>query len=165
MNPNDLVISRLFDAPRELVWKAFTDPERLALWWGPPGSSIRKAEMDFCNGGRYHFCSAFPDGTAIWGLFEYLEIFPVERIVYLHSFSDESGHVANSPFGGPWPARIHTTLLLADLGNRTEFTLRQYPVNATPEEEHAFTALFEGMKLGWGATLDNLDAYFAKAPA
>jgi uncharacterized protein YndB with AHSA1/START domain len=164
-NTQEFVITRTFDAPRDLVWKAFTEQKHLAQWWGPPGSTVKNAEMDLRPGGRYHFCSAFPDGNRIWGLFRFLDITPVEKILYLHSFSDEAGNVAASPFGGPWPARIHTSLLFTDEGGKTGFTLRQFPLDASPEEEEAFNALFEGMRMGWGATLDNLDAYLAKVRA
>src|SRR5690606_18470500 len=99
-------------------------------WWGPPGSAVTQADLDLRPGGRYHFRSSFPDGNAIWGLFQFLEITPLECVVYLHSFSDEAGNVAGSPFGGPWPARLHTSLLFADKGGQTEFTLRQYPIDA-----------------------------------
>jgi uncharacterized protein YndB with AHSA1/START domain len=161
MPTNDFTITRTFDAPCALVWKAFTEPDRLAAWWGPPGSSVRQSSMDFRPGGRYHFHSVFPDGKSVWGLFVYREISPVDRIVYLHSFSDETGKVTESPFGGPWPARLHTSLLFADKGDKTRFTLRQHPIDATPEEEAAFTALFEDMSMGWGGTLDQLAGYLA----
>lgn len=152
-------VTRTFDAPRPLVWKAFTEADRMAAWWGPPGTTLRHSSMDLQPGGRYHFHSEFPDGKSVWGVFVYREITPMDRIVYLHSFSDEAGTVTSSPFGGPWPLRIHTSMLFADKGRKTEFTLRQFPLDANAEEEAAFTALFEGMTLGWGGTLDQLAAY------
>jgi uncharacterized protein YndB with AHSA1/START domain len=144
------------------VWKAFTEPYRLAKWWGPPDTTLRLSSLDLRPGGRYHFRSEFPDGNSVWGLFVYKEVTPMDRIVYLHSFSDETGDVAPSPFGGPWPARLHTTMLFTDKDGGTEFTLRQHPVDASPDEEAAFAALFEGMEQGWGGTLDRLTAYIAE---
>jgi phosphate acetyltransferase len=163
--PGTFVIARTFDAPRALVWKAFTDPARLATWWGPPGTTLRHSSLDLRPGGRYHFHSVFPDGKSVWGLFVYREVSPIDRIVYLHSFSDEAGGVAPSPFGGPWPAQLHTTMLFAEKDGTTEFTLRQFPIGASPDEEAAFTALFEGMAQGWGGTLDQLAGYLAAARA
>jgi uncharacterized protein YndB with AHSA1/START domain len=163
--PGTFVIARTFDAPRALVWKAFTDPARLATWWGPPGTTLRHSSLDLRPGGRYHFHSVFPDGKSVWGLFVYSEVSPIDRIVYLHSFSDEAGGVAPSPFGGPWPLRLHTSMLFTDKGDKTVFMLRQFPIDASTEEEGAFSALFEGMAQGWGGTLDQLAGYLAAARA
>jgi uncharacterized protein YndB with AHSA1/START domain len=165
MSSQEFVINRTFDAPRDLVWKAFTEPERMAAWWGPPGSKLHAASMDFRPGGRYHFGAIMPDGNLLWGLFTYVEINPVERLVYLHSFSDEAGAIAASPFGGPWPARIHTTLTFTEQDGVTAFTLRQHPIDASPEEVAAFAALYEGMTLGWGGTFDRLDDYLRERAA
>lgn len=159
MSTQEFVINRTFDAPRELVWKAFTEPERMAAWWGPPGSKLHAATMDLRPGGRYHFGAIMPDGKLLWGLFNYIEIDPIDRIVYLHSFSDEAGGLAPSPFGMPWPSRIHTTLLFAEAHGKTAFTLRQRPLDATPDEVASFVGLFEGMTMGWGGTFDRLDAF------
>ncbi len=70
------VISRTFDAPRELVWKAFTEPERLKQWWGPKGFKVQFSQMDFRPGGVYHYCLRSPDGKEIWGKFSYRQIKP-----------------------------------------------------------------------------------------
>ena len=74
--PDDrvLVITRVFDAPRELVWKAFTDPERMRQWWGPKGFSVIASKMDLRPGGTYHYGMRAPDGTPMWGRFVYREI-------------------------------------------------------------------------------------------
>jgi uncharacterized protein YndB with AHSA1/START domain len=159
MSGREFVVTRTFDAPRDLVWKAFTEPERMAKWWGPPGSSVGRYTMDFQPGGRYHFSMIFPQGEEMWGLFVYQEISPIDRLVYHHSFSDAEGKIAASPFGGPWPARLHTTMTFVDKDGGTEFTLRQFPLDAMADEEEAFLALFEGMSHGWGGTLDRLEAF------
>jgi uncharacterized protein YndB with AHSA1/START domain len=101
----------------------------------------------------------------MWGLFVYEDISPMDRLVYLHSFSDESGGVAPSPFGGPWPARLHTTMTFADKDGGTEFTLRQFALDAGADEEAAFFALFDNMTEGWGGTLDRLADYLKENAA
>jgi uncharacterized protein YndB with AHSA1/START domain len=159
MSRREFVVTRTFEAPREWVWKAFTEPERMAQWWGPPGSRVGRYTMDFRPGGRYHFSMIFPQGGEMWGLFVYEDIDPIDRIVYLHSFSDAEGNVGASPFGGPWPARLHTTMTFADEDGGTAFTMRQYALDASAEEEAAFLALFENMTQGWGGTLDRLVAH------
>ena len=75
----------MFDAPRDLLWKCFTEPERMAQWWGPKGVKIVKSEMDFRVGGTYHYGMQNPDGQVMWGRQVYREITPPDRIV-LHQF-------------------------------------------------------------------------------
>ena len=70
----EFVISRVFEAPRDLVFKAFTDPEKLKHWWGPKGFTVVKSQMDLRVGGIYHYCLRAPDGALIWGKFVYREI-------------------------------------------------------------------------------------------
>lgn len=162
---NILVVTRTVAAPRALVWKAFTEPERMAKWWGPPGSSVGKYSMDLRAGGRYHFSLVLPGGHEMWGLFVYQEVSPIDRLVYHHSFADAAGDIAPSPFGGAWPDRIHSTLEFADKGQATDITLRWVPLHASAEEEAAFRAMIGDMTHGWGGTLDRLDAYLAESSA
>src|SRR5450631_3880460 len=78
---SDFVISRTFDAPRALVWKAWTDPEALAQWWGPKGATIRVVKLDMRPGGIFHYAMSFQPGHDMWGRFAYREIAPPERLV------------------------------------------------------------------------------------
>src|SRR5262249_13815400 len=88
----EFVISRTFDAPRELVWKAFTEAERMQHWWGPKGFQVIASKMDLRPGGTYHYGMRAPDGSTMWGKFIYREIVRPERIVAVTSFSDEAGN-------------------------------------------------------------------------
>jgi uncharacterized protein YndB with AHSA1/START domain len=100
---NDLqefVITRVFDAPRELVWKAFTEPQRMKEWWGPKGVTITRSEMDLRPGGSYHYAMRTPDGNTMWGKFVYREITPPSRMVFVSSFSDEAGGVTRDLAAG-----------------------------------------------------------------
>src|SRR5690242_1162231 len=83
------VITRVFDAPRPLVWQAWTERDRLMQWFGPKGFTMPVATLDFRPGGVFHFCLRSPDGHQMWGKFAYREIVIPERIVWVHSFSDE----------------------------------------------------------------------------
>src|SRR4051794_22770263 len=81
------LITRVFDAPRPLVWKAWTEQDRLMQWFGPKGCTMPAARLDFRPGGVFHFCLHSPDGREMWGKFAYREIVAPERIVWVHSFS------------------------------------------------------------------------------
>src|ERR1700733_10149007 len=158
------VISRVFDAPRELVWKAFTEPERMKHWFGPTGSVVVASKMDFRVGGTYHGAMRDPAGNVMWAKFVYREIVAPERLVWEHSFSDENGGLTRHPLSPTWPLKLLTTVTLAQAPeNKTALTLRWSPLEATEEERKTFDAAHDGVRAGWGGSFDQLDAYLAKA--
>src|SRR5262245_37349672 len=112
---DEFVISRVFDAPRELVWKAFTDPERMKQWWGPKGFKVLTSKMDFRLGGTYLYGMRAPDGSAMWGKFVYREIVVPERMVLITSFSDESGGVTRHPMAPTWPLQMLSTFTFEEV--------------------------------------------------
>ena len=163
---NDLqefVITRVFDAPRDLVWKAFTEPQRMKEWWGPKGVTITKSEMDLRPGGSYHYAMRTPDGNTMWGKFVYREITPPSRMVFVNSFSDEAGGVTRHPMAPTWPLEMLSVFSFEEEGGKTRFTVRWSPLNASEEERATFAAGHASMQQGWGGTLDKLAAYLAKA--
>jgi uncharacterized protein YndB with AHSA1/START domain len=84
----ELVITRVVNAPRELVWKAFIESDRLARWWGPEGFTMLAHTLDFRPGGAFHYSMRSPDGQILWGKFVYHDIQAPERLVFVTSFSD-----------------------------------------------------------------------------
>jgi uncharacterized protein YndB with AHSA1/START domain len=156
-------ISRTFKVPRELMWKAWTERERLMQWFGPKGSTMPVATMDFRPGGMFHFCLQSPDGRQMWGKFVYREIVPTERIVLVHSFSDKAGGIIRHSMSATWPLEMLSTFTMAEQEGRTTATVRWVPINATEEERKTFDAAHEGMKQGWTGTFDQLAEYLAKA--
>ena len=159
----DFVISRTFNAPRELVWQAFTDPERMKAWWGPKGFTVIASKMDFRVGGTYLYGMRAPDGSAMWGKFTYREIEPPQRMVVVNSFSDEAGGITRHPMSATWPRELLSTFLFEDEGGRTRLTVKWVPLNASVEEIATFDGARESMRQGWTGTLDSLDTYLAKA--
>jgi uncharacterized protein YndB with AHSA1/START domain len=126
-----LVIERVFDAPRELVWKAWTDPEMYAKWWGPRGFTGTVRELDVRVGGRFLGAMTSPDfneGRPIWSTGVYQEVIPLERIVSTDSFADENGNVVSpSEYGMPddFPREMRVIVTLQDSGDgKTKLTLR-----------------------------------------
>jgi uncharacterized protein YndB with AHSA1/START domain len=160
----DFVISRVFDAPRELVWKAFTDPERMKHWWGPKGFTVIASKMDLRPGGIYHYGMKAPDGSPMWGKFVFREVAAPERMVFINSFSDEGGGISRHPMAPTWPLEMLSTFTFEEEpGGKTKLTIRWAPHNATSEEQKTFDASHDNMRQGWGGTLDQLAAYLAKA--
>jgi uncharacterized protein YndB with AHSA1/START domain len=156
------VISRTFDAPRELMWQAWSQRARLMEWFGPKGFKMPAAKMDFRPGGSFHYCLASPDGHEMWGKFVYREIASPEKIVLVNSFSDEAGGITRHPACATWPIEMLSSTRFTEENGRTTMTIECTPLNATEEERKTFDAAHEGMKQGWSGTFEQLAAYLAK---
>ncbi len=160
--PTDFTISRVFDAPRELMWKAWTERDHLARWFGPKGASISAATLDFRPGGVFHYCMRTPDGQEIWGKFVYREIVPPERIVLVNSFSDAQGNLTRHPWSATWPLEVLSTTTFTEDRGRTTVTLRWSPLNASDAERKTFNAGHQSIRQGWTGTFEQLTEYLAK---
>ena len=162
----DFVISRVLDAPRDLVWKCFTDAEHMKQWWGPKGFKVFASAMDLRPGGRYLYGMTAPDGSPMWGRMMYREIVPPEKIVFINSFSDEQGGLTRHPMAPTWPLEMMSVFTFEEQpGGKTRFTVRWSPRNATAEERKTFDEGHGSMNQGWSGTLEQLAAYIARAKA
>jgi uncharacterized protein YndB with AHSA1/START domain len=138
----ELTIERVFNAPRELVFQAWTKPEHLAQWWGPRGFTLPTCEMEFRAGGRFRLVMRGPDGRDYPFQGAYLEIVEPERIVFQGTIHDEPGH------------QVWTTVTLAEHEGKTKLTVQQ-----TYSFESDAT---RGAPEGWRQTLDRLGEYLAR---
>jgi uncharacterized protein YndB with AHSA1/START domain len=124
----EIHITRVFDAPRELVFRAWTDREHLLRWHAPRGCSLVIRELDFRPGGVFHYAIQIADGRECWCKGVYREIVEPERIVYTLARTDESGGDVDPRAVGmhpEWPAVTVVTLTFEDLGGKTRLTLDQ----------------------------------------
>ncbi len=156
------VITRVFDAPRERVWKAWTEPERLKHWWGPKGFTVHTCKVDLRPGGVFHYGMRAPDGGDMWGKFIYREIVAPERLVFIVSFSDEKGGVTRHPWSPNWPLETLSTITFAEQEGRTKITVQWVPHAATELERKTFEEGRQGMQQGWTGTFDQFAEYLAK---
>ncbi len=155
------VISRAYEASRELLFRAWTEPEHMKNWWGPKGGVVLKAKMDFRPGGTYHYGMQLPDGTRSWGNFVYREIVKPERLVWVNSFADENGAITSHPLSPNWPREILTTVTFTEQSGKTAVSIQWVPINATDVEKKTFEEGRQSMLLGWGGSLDQLKEYLA----
>jgi uncharacterized protein YndB with AHSA1/START domain len=159
---SEFVISRTFDAPRNLVWKAWTERERLMQWFGPKGFAMTVAKLDFRPGGKFHYCLRSTDGKEMWGKFVYREIVAPERIVLVNSFSDEHERLSRHPMSPTWPLEMLTTTTFTEENGKTTVTVRWIPLDAIPEEQKTFDVSHDGMRQGWSGTFDQLAEYLER---
>lgn len=144
---NEIVLSRVYDAPRELVWNAMTDPRHVVNWWGPIGFSTTIEEMDLRPGGRWKHVMHGPDGTNYPNESVFQEVVKPERIVYSHG-----GHRE----GGPAVSFVSTWTFEEIAPGKTKLTLRQvYPTPANRD----FTIREFGALEGGRQTLGRLAEY------
>ena len=155
-------ISRTFNAPRELVFKAWTERERLMQWFGPKGFTMPVAKMDLRPGGSLHYCMLSPDGKEMWGKFVYREITAPERIVWVNSFSDKDGNLTRHPMMPTWPREMLSTATFVENAGKTTVIVNWLPLNPTEEERQVFENMRAGMNQGWSGTFEQLEDYLAK---
>ncbi len=153
-----MVVTRVFDAPRELVWRAWTDPKYVMQWWGPKGFTAPVCKMDFRVGGKFLYCMCSPDGQEFWNAGEYHEIVPCEKIVSSMYFADSDGNpveaeqleIEHEAIEG-----AHDVILFEDIGNgQTRVT---FIGNETMEN-----ALKTGQVEGMNQILDKVVAVIAE---
>jgi uncharacterized protein YndB with AHSA1/START domain len=161
---DQLVITRTFDAPRSLVFDAWTDPQHLARWWGAPkGSTVRVAKFELVPGGLFVYALNMPQGGEIWGRFVYREIVAPERLVYVNSFSDPQGGVAANPWIPDWPLEILNTLTFEEHDGKTTLTLVGSPIGATVVQMEAFRTMRQSMQGGFAGMFQQLDEFLQDA--
>jgi len=169
----ELVITRVFDAPRELVFKAWTEPKRLMRWWGPKGFTSPVCKIDLRPGGVFLNCMRSPDGKDYWSQGVYREIVKPERIVCTDTFADEKGNpvsprqygMSADEKGNPvsprqygmspdWPDEALITVTFTEHAGKTRLTLQHSPLNPGPDRDMC--------QQGWNESLDKLEGSLAK---
>lgn len=158
----EFVIRRVFDAPLDRVWRAWTEPERMAKWWGPRDFEIVSLKLDLRPGGTCHYMLRSPDGLDMWGMLTYREIVPQQKLVFIVAFSDEAGGVSRHPLNEGWPLQILSTVTFNERAGGTSVTVHWVPYEATDDERNVFEAGKDSMQAGWTGTFDRLETYLAR---
>jgi uncharacterized protein YndB with AHSA1/START domain len=137
-----LVIKRTFDAPRDLVWSAWSDPEQSKQWWGPNGFTAPVVEMDQRPGGKWRALMRSPDGVEMWQHGVYREIVPPEKVSFTFIWDEQPDH------------EMLVTITFSERGNKTDMVFRQEGfTSANERNDH------EG---GWSQSFDRFAAYLKK---
>lgn len=139
---------RVFNAPRDMVWKAWTDPVLLARWYGPGVETIIH-KFDLKPGGLWL-------NEMKWGeksdrsSMAFQEVVPPEKLVWHHASTDADWNVVSNPMMPDWPRMLLTTVTFKDMGSATNVRLTQVPMGATEAEIACFASAMAGMDNGWG---------------
>jgi len=143
-------IVRVFNAPRTLVWQAWTDPEMLAQWFGPRGFSSRVPELDVRVGGSLRIVMQGPDGSDYPMKGTFRDVVPPERLVFTNIAIDNEGrHLLEGM----------TTVTFAEQGGKTTMTLRTHAVGRVP----VASQMLVGMEAGWTQSIDRLEELLENA--
>ena len=160
--PGAFVLTRDLEAPRELVFKAWTEPERLAHWFGPKGFKLTVKTGDIRTGGLLHASMEAPNGMKMWAKWLVHEVSPLDCLVFTNCFSDEYGGLGRHPAAPQWPQQTLSVIEFEEVGeNATRLTIRGILVHATADEHTVFASNHASMRGGWGGTLEQLTAYLA----
>jgi uncharacterized protein YndB with AHSA1/START domain len=158
------VLQRVVAAPRELVWKVWTEREHLAKWFGPKGCTLSVLACDLRPGGVMHYGMRFPGAPESFGRWVFRSIVAPERLEFVVSFADAHGNPVDSPFPG-WPremASIVTFLPHAGIGGGTVITLQWSALGASEAEQRTFDDNHPSMQQGWSGTFEQLDAHLGR---
>jgi len=144
MDELELLITRVFDAPRARVWQAWADPEQMKQWSAPRGFTIPVSEGELRPGGKWRACMRKPDGTDLWLGGVYREVIEPERMVFTHAWDDQNGK--------PGPETL-VTVTFIERGGKTEMNFRQTGFDSAGERD--------GHAGGWSECFDRLDEILA----
>jgi uncharacterized protein YndB with AHSA1/START domain len=145
----EIAATRIFDAPRELVWRAWTDPQQIAQWWGPNGFTTTTYQMEVKPGGVWRFVMHGPDGTDYQNRITFLEVVEPERLVFRHGGGEDVEPVNHTTF-----------VTFTDLGGRTRLDMRMLFVSP---EARRFVAEKYGAVEGLDQTLGRLGNFVSGA--
>ncbi|MCP5036947.1 MAG: SRPBCC domain-containing protein [Rhodobacteraceae bacterium] len=146
------VLERTFDAPREMVWRTWTDPKLLARWYGPGVESIIH-KLDVKPGGVWLNEMKMAHGS-FYERFEFLEVDEPARLVWLQSNSNAEWSGNAPPMMENWPQTLKAVVTLTDDGDRTKLHFAWTPNEASETEQQVFAAAMEGMGKGWESGMD-----------
>jgi uncharacterized protein YndB with AHSA1/START domain len=161
MSQQEFILTKTFNAPKEMVFDAFASAEALAQWWGPVEAPIDVLRLDFRPEGIFHYRMK---GTHLsYGIFRYKKIERPNNITWINSFADENGAIIKPPFKDfDLPKEILNSITLTEVDGITTLVLKSEPINASESEIDCFNSITESMEQGFGGTFSQLADYLDK---
>lgn len=159
----EYIIDRVFDAPREMVWRAWTNPDLLSRWYGP-GVDTLVHEFDLKPGGVWRNEMKWGEKSDLSKM-TFQEVVLHEKIVWHHSSTDADWNVISNPMMADWPRVLLATVTFEEAGAKTNVRLTMVPLDATDAEAACFAGAMSGMDNGWGGGYKVLDELLAELQA
>lgn len=150
----EIILTRIFNAPRDLVFKVWTEPQHIAQWWGPKGFTTKVTEMDLRPGGKWRYVMIGPDGAEYPAKGVFREVISLEQIVATDEFDQGFDQVIKADL----PQGMVTSAIFEDLDGKTKLTLRILHPSAEDRRKHEAM----GVVAGWNSSFDCLDEHLAK---
>ena len=163
-NKDGFVINRTFEAPIDVMFDMWTNPEHVSKWLPPTGFDMQYLKADIKSGGKSFYMMSNKDGMKMYGRAEYLEIQKPNLIIYTQQFCDENENVSRHPMAPTWPATMITRIDFTEEGQdetRVTVTMAVHG-DATQDELDTFLNARGGMTQGWTGSFDKLDEYLEK---
>lgn len=159
----EYINDRMFDAPKDMVWKAWTDPELLQRWYGPGVETIIH-KFDLRAGGVWLNEMKWGENSDLSKM-EFQEVTPKDKLIWHQSSTDADWNIVSNPMMENWPRTLLTTVTFEDMGAQTKVRLIWIPLNATDAEIACFAGAMEGLGNGWGKGFAILDEMLAELKA
>jgi len=156
-------LDRLFDAPRDMVWRAWTDPDLVHRWYGPNIETVIH-QYDLTPGGVW-LNEMKMGNSSDYSKMVFQEVTPPAALVWHHSSTDSDWNIVSNPRMPDWPRVLLTAVLFEDRGSQTSVQFSQVPINATGAEIACFTSVMAGMAGGWGKGFGIIDDLLADMQA
>lgn len=156
---NTFTLTRTVNAPRELVWKVWTQAEHLAKWFGPKGLTTQVHKMELRPQGIFLYSMHSTDGFEMWAKWVFRAIEEPTRIELIQSFSNAESGTTRYPENEAWPLYMLSTTTFGETDGKTTIKLDWSTYEATAEEAQLFNDSFNNMTDGWNGTFEQLEKY------
>lgn len=152
------VMRRSFNASRELLFAAFTDPGHLMRWWAPKNFKMVYCKLDLRPHGMLHYCALSPEGKPAWGSFEFRKIQVGQRIVFINAFSEENENSTSFP---GWPMETLNQVIFMEHEGKTTLMITTEELIPADKKPKSFIVGFKQMKQEFNEAFDQLEDYLA----
>ncbi|WP_166442732.1 SRPBCC family protein [Phragmitibacter flavus] len=157
-------LTREFAAPKQLLWKLYTEADHLAHWWSPKNEKTTIVELDLHRSGAFRFERQSPERQTPWSKWIYLDIQPMKLLTYFQSFTDAHGKTIRSPENPKWPMEMYGTITFEASPplHHTIITHTLAPWNASEQEHQTFNQARLNMKSAFQKSWDQLETYLTQ---
>jgi uncharacterized protein YndB with AHSA1/START domain len=160
---SELVVTRVFNVSRDVVFQAATEAEYLVHWWGGVTDPIKVEQLDLIPGGKFLYSNTSKEPKWLYGQFIYREVLLSEKIVFVSGFADQDGNFVRAFFSEFYPLQVlHTWTFSENEEGKAVLVLRALPAEGSSAEEiDFFSNRIDSLQTGYNGLFDKLETYLA----